>query len=360
MKRILPFSLVVCGSILAYACSSSNSDPPPTNPTAEGGSSGSSGTSASSGTSGTSGGPDDSGADSPISPTGNPIEGIGAVTEVASQNGIFTDGPVWYKGALYFSTYGTTSTFLKLTPPNTATPVHPASAGATLQGSAFDPKALGFVSCEANIAGGGSIIRTPAEGGQGTAITLNYVDAGATVFNSPNDIAVRKDGTMFVTDPGYQDPTLLPTDFNHIWRIKPNGDIFETRVEGRPNGIALSVDEKTLFVSFTDPPAGAAPYILKYPLALADGAIGASSVFVSVGGTMGTTLLDGITVDSAGNVYAATKTGIEVYKPDGTKWGRIATTKQATSVGLGGADKKTLYITALTGMQQVTVKVPGK
>lgn len=63
MKRILPFSLVVCGSILAYACSSSDSGTPPTIPTAEGGSSGSSGTSGTSGSSGSSG---DAAVDAPV------------------------------------------------------------------------------------------------------------------------------------------------------------------------------------------------------------------------------------------------------------------------------------------------------
>ena len=292
-----------------------------------------------------------------VPPSGNPIEGVGTPVEVASQAGIFTDGPIWLKDGLYFSTYGDTSAFLKLTPPNTPTNIRNATAGTTLQGSSYDPKAAGFVSCESSLAGGGAIIRTPAAGGQGTAITLNYVDAGASAFNSPNDIVVRTDGTMFVTDPGYQDPTMLPTSNNHIWRIKPNGDVFETVTEGRPNGIGLSPDQKTLYVSFTSPVSGN-PVINKYTVAMADGALGPAVKFAEVGPI--DSLADGLAVDTAGNVYVGVKNGVDVFKADGSaKWGHITTTKVISNVGFGGADSKTLYMTSPGGMLQVTVKIAG-
>jgi gluconolactonase len=353
-RRILPFSLVVCGAILAYACSSEDStkDPVP-NPVPEGG--------------GTDTGPKpdedgavpdlDGGTDAPIPPNANPILGIGTPTEITSQANIYTEGPVWRTNALYFSTYGTTSTFLKLTLPNTPSPVRPLlTAGNYALGNAFDPKAPGtFVSIE--ITDGtpsGTLVRTPAAGGAGTAITLGF-DAGGGTFDTPNDLVARKDGTLYVTDPGYQNPGTVN---NHIWRISPAGETFETVVEGRPNGIAFSPDEKTLYVSFTDPPLPATkPTILKYVVAV-NGTLGAAAKFADVTTTMQDSL-DGLTTDSSGNVYAAVKNGVDVFKPDGTLWGHITTTKKVTGVALGGPDKKTLFMTCTTGLLQVNVKIAG-
>ena len=185
-------------------------------------------------------------------------------------------------------------------------------------------------------------------------VTLNYVDAGASVFNSPNDIVVRTDGTMFVTDPGYQDPNTVN---NHIWRIRPNGDVFETVTEGRPNGVALSPDQKTLYVSFTSPAAGL-PVINKYAVAIADGALGPAVKFADVGPN--DSAADGVAVDTAGNIYVAVKNGVDVFKADGSaKWGHITTTKLVNNVGFGGVDGKTLYMTSTTGLLQVTLKVAG-
>ena len=360
-RRILPFSLVVCGAILAYACSSKDSTNPPPNTVPEGGS--------------TTDGPkpdDDSGTlpdgaktDSSIPPSGNPIEGIANPTAVAGIPDMFwTEGPQFHAGALYFSAYTANGSLVKLTPPDTNPVRTVLGAGNYPIGNAFDSKTNTFVSTEVvDGARGGAIVRTAAAGGVGTAITLSF-DAGGGVFDSPNDLVVRtSDGTIYVTDPGYQ-ANLGVADSNHIWRLKPTNvagttaDIFETPVEGLPNGIALSPDQKTLYVSFTVAVAPATlPKIVKYPLAT-DGAIGVGTKFTDVGPA--TTAVDGLPVDSSGNVYAATKTGVEVFKPDGSKWpNRITTTKPINGLAFGGADKKTLYMTSDTGMQQVTVKIAG-
>lgn len=119
-----------------------------------------------------------------------------------------------------------------------------------------------------------------------------------------------------------------------------------------PRHLALSPDEKTLYVSYTDAPSK----IVKYVIA-ADGAIGAGTPFVAI--TPGDSLADGLAVDSSGNVYVALKNGVDVFKADGTKWGHITTTKIINGLAFGGADKKTLFMTSDTGLLQVTVKIAG-
>ncbi len=356
--------MVVCGAILAYACSSKDS-----------------GTSSSGGTppvpeGGTTDGPkpdDDSGnnpdgakGDSSIPPSGNPIDGITAANVTAvpgfTAPAVATEGPIWHTDGLYFSVDVPDGFLVKLTPPSTTTQIHRvATAGNIPLGNTFDGKNNTFITCEATPNGGGQLVRTAPTGTTGTPIALSF-DAGS-VFDSPNDVVVRKsDGMIYVTDPGYQ---TTPLGNNHIWRIKPTGltagDIFETSVEGRPNGIALSVDQKTLYVGFTDPPAGVAPNIMKYALTGADGVIGAGTKFADVGAG---SAVDGIKVDTSGNIYAAVKTGVDVFKADGSaKWGHIPAPALATnginSVAFGGADHKTLYMTSDNGMWQVTVKIAG-
>jgi gluconolactonase len=353
-RRILPFSLVVCGAILAYACSSSNgTDTPAPPPGDEGGGPTVDGAKPDEDSSTN---PDGAKTDSSIPPTGNPIEGIAAPTAVPgfTAPAVPTEGPVWHTDGLYFSTTGSPSHLVKLTPPSTTDDIHAVAAGSLALGNAFDPKTSTFVSCEAiSLAPSPmGLTRTPLAGGPSAPITLNF-DAGGGAFDSPNDLIVRKDGTIYVTDPGYQNPATLN---NHIWRVTPTGNVFETVVQGHPNGIALSLDEKTLFVSFTDPAAPAMPTITKYPLAVADGALGVGTKFTDVATAVGS--LDGLAVDTGGNVYAAVVNGVDVFKADGSKWGHIPAGK-INGLAFGGADHKTLFMTSDDGMFQVTVKVAG-
>ena len=365
MKRLLPFSLVVCGSILAYACSSSDSGTTPTNPSNEGGSSGSSGSSGTSGTSGTSGGPGDGGTDSPVGPTGNPIEGVGTPTDVPNFAGIYTTGPIWKTDGLYYSVVGNPSSFVKLTPPATTAPQHVAGADTALLGSTFDTKSNFFITCEAvtsagnpSATGGGSLSRTGPTGGASMPITLGF-DAGGVPFDTPEDVVARKDGTLYVADSALLSLNPAITS-NHVWHLKPNAagyDVFDVKMDGRPSGVALSPDEKTLYVALSQPEPFI-PVINKHTVAT-DGSLGAGTKFAEVSPNDPNNPKFGVAVDTAGNVYAAGKTGVDVFKPDGTKWGKVTTTRALNGLTFGGADGKTLYMTSGTGLMQVTVKVAG-
>lgn len=337
-----------------YACSSDKTE----EPASPGTDAGNNNTQpdGSTGTTDSGGGGDDGGGDSSVTPSGNPIEGVGApqLVTLAAFTG-YTDGPQWKDGAIYFSDY-TDAKIYKCTAPSSCAIAREVTAGYQPQGTTWDDKSKTFITTELDLANAtlpAVLNRWLADGGLGTPITPTSFDGG-TGFDGPNDLVVRSDGTLFITDPAYPSQNVL----NHVWRVSPAGAavaVVEVTQGEHPNGIALSKDEKTLFVSFTDNPSGK-PNIKKYAVA-ADGTLGAGALFGEVDNGSD---LDGIAIDEAGNVYAAVKTGVEVFKPDGQKWGKITTDKQATNVAFGGNDLKTLYITTNGAVYQVTgLKVAG-
>ncbi len=368
MKRTLLLSFMGSFGLLAYACSSSDSNPNPTPQPEAGTSSGTdTGTSGSSGTdTGTSSGIPDTGLPD-TGPTDNPIQGIAAATVVAPFTATqYLEGPIWVGTALYVTEYApaTGGTLIQFTP-GAADPtkqVRQAAVGSSMIGNTYDTKNTTLVSVEiTDNTQSGAIVRTPATApGVGTPIAITTEAGPGPAFDAPNDVVVNSKGVMYVTDPGYQNPGTVN---NHIWRITPGAtalvaDAVETVSSNRPNGIALSPDEKTLYVSYSDTPSK----IDKFALDATTGAIGASTPFVA--SLAPSTEADGLAVDTAGNVYCAVKDGVEVFKKDGTKWGKIPTIsgKQINGLAFGGADKKTLYMTCNApngGLLSVKVNIAG-
>ncbi|HVJ94442.1 MAG TPA: SMP-30/gluconolactonase/LRE family protein, partial [Labilithrix sp.] len=208
------------------------------------------------------------------------------------------------------------------------------------------------------------VTRTPAAGGDPVVIVASAVAGGEAPapgannvqFDTLNDVVARKDGTLYVTDPGY---FATPTD-NRIYQIAPGGavQVVEAFQElPRPNGVALSPDQKFLYVGFSAPAQGTLPFIRKYGIN-DDGSLGEWTKFVDIGPENSTP--DGMTVDKVGNVYVATIAGIEVYSPDGKAWGTIPIPEKPTGLAFGGEDMKTLYVTTDgTKIWQLKMKLPG-
>jgi gluconolactonase len=257
----------------------------------------------------------------------------------------FLEGPVWVaaQGALFFSDMHMggsgwpPSTIVRFTPPSDfqdfATDLGSNGIALTLDGdllvATHDMQTLSIYD---------------ATDAQRTTLPLTYM---GDHFNSPNDLTVRADGTIYFTDPDWQlGGRPSETGMTGVYRVPPGGE--PVLVDGtldKPNGIALSPDQQTLYVT------SAGPDLMTYPVA-ADGATGAGSVLASPGGS------DGMAVDCAGNLYV-TAGSVRVFDPEGGELGSISVAEQPANVAFGGSDRRTLYITARAGLYAIQLNVPG-
>ncbi len=179
-------------------------------------------------------------------------------------------------------------------------------------------------------------------------------------LNSPNDLVYRSDGTLYFTDPPYglpkgDDDPAKELKFNGVYRLA-NGKLqAAVRDLTRPNGIALSPDEKTLYVANSDP---ARKLWMRYDVR-PDGSVVNGKVFADVTAETADGLPDGMKVDSQGNVYATGPGGIWVFSPEGKRLGMLKPPETPANCGWGD-DGKTLYITARTSLYRVKLAVPGE
>lgn len=169
-------------------------------------------------------------------------------------------------------------------------------------------------------------------------------------FNSPNDLDQRSDGTIFFTDPPYglgdQQSEL---GYNGVFAILPDGTVKAVHKEMfRPNGIALSADEKKLYVADSEK-----DHIMVFDVA-ADATLSNPTRFADCPGP------DGIEIGPKGELWSTAKDGVRVYdttKPLGENLvTTIAAPEQPANLTLGGADGKTLYITARKGLYKAEIR----
>jgi gluconolactonase len=184
-------------------------------------------------------------------------------------------------------------------------------------------------------------------------------------FNSPNDLTIARSGDIYFTDPPYGLPKQADDPFRETafcgvyrWNAKTKQVSLVTDQMTRPNGIALSPDERTLYVAQSD---GAATLWMTFPVA-ADGTTGAGRVFKDVT-ALGRELrgsCDGLKVDAQGNLWATGPGGVHIMAPDGTLLGRIETGQFTSNVAFGGKDGTTLFLTADMYVCRIQTMVTGK
>jgi gluconolactonase len=183
-------------------------------------------------------------------------------------------------------------------------------------------------------------------------------------FNSPNDLCIARSGAIYFTDPpfslvGSSDSPAKELAFSGIYRLSPDGKVALLDPSfAFPNGIALSPDESTLYVSNSDP---ATPLIKAFRLGL-DGMPTSSSTFFDMAslktpGTKGNP--NGIKLDEAGNLFAAGPGGVLVLSKEAKLLGLISVTGRAASNCAFGEDGSTLFITATDIVARVKLKTHG-
>jgi gluconolactonase len=183
-------------------------------------------------------------------------------------------------------------------------------------------------------------------------------------FNSPNDGVFNKNGDFYFTDPPYgltqkeRDPKKeLP--FQGIYRWSKDGKLTLLHKDmSRPNGIALSPDEKTLYVANSDPDKA---IWTAFPVK-DDGTLGEGKLFFDATpwakeGRPG--LPDGLKVDKDGNVFATGPGGLLVFAPDGTHLGTIDTGERTSNCGWGD-DGSVLYVTVDMFLCRIRTSTKGK
>ena len=178
-------------------------------------------------------------------------------------------------------------------------------------------------------------------------------------LNSPNDLVVAPSGAIYFTDPPYGLPRQVEgkeLDFQGVFRIDPDGRLSVViRDLSRPNGIGLSPDAATLYVTESE-----RAQLWAFPLS-ADGSAGRGRLLAALkpwkSGVTG--VAEGLTVDAAGHVYVAGPGGIWVFAPNGGRLGVIATPEAPSSCAFGDRDGRGLYIAARTRVYHIRLKVAG-
>ena len=218
--------------------------------------------------------------------------------------------------------------------------------------------------------GGRKITRTDMKTGKSYVIAGTYE---GRPLNSPNDITIDQRGRIYFSDPRYLGHEPIDQPLAAVYRIDPDGSIHRIIVDaGKPNGVCVAPDQKTLYVVSNDNgstalgriPAGLQTHkgrmaLLAYDLH-EDGSATFRKVLVDYSPQDGP---DGLVVDADGNLYVAvrdqTRPGIVVYSPAGKELAYIPT-EIPTNVGFGrGAESKTLYITAGKSLYRIRLNKAG-
>jgi gluconolactonase len=172
-------------------------------------------------------------------------------------------------------------------------------------------------------------------------------------LNSPNDIVVKSDGAIFFTDPPFNIPTGQSQElpFSGIYRINRAGTLqLLDSTLSLPNGICFSPDESKLYVNESQ------QRIIYVWDVVNDSVISNRRTFASIPVTG---YADGMKIDSAGNLFCAGPRGIWVYSPAGVILDTILVTETPSNCNWGGADRKTLFITAQTSLYRIRLSTTG-
>jgi gluconolactonase len=179
-------------------------------------------------------------------------------------------------------------------------------------------------------------------------------------FNSPNDLVYKSDGALYFTDPPYgllkqdEDPAK-ELKFNGVFRYAKGKLTAVIKDLTRPNGIAFSPDEKTLYISNSDEKH---KVWMRYDVN-ADGSVSNGKVFADVTSETEKGLPDGMKVDSRGNIYGSGPGGLWVFSADGKHIGTIKPGETPANCGWAD-DGKTLYITAETSVYRIRLAIEGE
>ncbi len=267
----------------------------------------------------------------------------GAKLETLATGFNFVEGPTWNARGFWVFSDQNGDTLHRITPAGKTEIVRRPTSHSN--GNAYDAGAQ-LVSCE-----GAPERRLSRKEGSGIFDTLAGRYEGKRL-NSPNDLAIKSDGSIYFTDPTYGVAKAdVELDFRGLFRYHPDGRLeLLDKTWTQPNGLCFSPDERILYVGDSQ-----------------EGQIFRFDVDAS-GNLSGKTLLatipkpgdpDGMKCDQNGTLYVAGPGGVWLFAPRGGLLGKISTPKNPSNLSFGGADGKTLLITARDSVYSVRLKVGG-
>ncbi len=267
---------------------------------------------------------------------------------------VFTEGPTWHPAGFWYFVDIRRNQLFRMTPGKTPELVRTTQGG---NGTTLDLQGR-LINCEGE---GRKVTRLNDDG---SVDTLADRYSGGRLAK-PNDVVCHSNGTLYFTDPDKRVPyheREVPDregvdnlwDGAGVYKIAADGKIGRLGLCEYPNGLALSPDERTMYVANTR----SSQYIHALKLDAAGNMIG-RSIFADMNEDIGPGIPDGLKVDSIGRVYCTGPGGIWVFAPDGKRIGIIKWPEQAVNFAFGGPDLKTLLCCAHTSVYTLRVKVPG-
>ncbi|HWA20488.1 MAG TPA: SMP-30/gluconolactonase/LRE family protein [Devosia sp.] len=262
----------------------------------------------------------------------------------------FTEGPVWFADLQCLLWSDIPNNVLRRWTPDGQVSLFRANSRNT-NGNTRDRQGR-LVSAEHS---GRRISRTEADG----SITVIADRFEGKKLNSPNDVVVKSDGSVWFTDPAYGLPPGAVREQRHdnVYRVDPiSGTITAVASDfQKPNGLAFTPDEQFLFVADSavshDPNGNS--HIRRFRVN-ADSTLSGGEVFVTTDG-----IPDGFRFDTMGNLWTSAGAGVNVYAADATWLGRIHLPADVTNLTFGGADKDHVFITGSSFLYSVRVKARG-
>ena len=272
------------------------------------------------------------------------VVGAGSEPRKIADGFEFTEGPTWFQGGLVFSDVPGDTIYRWTEGEGLSVwrrPSHQAN------GNTVDLEGR-LITCEH---GSRRVTRTERDG----SVTVLAATYGGKRLNSPNDVVVKSDGTIWFTDPPYGiDPEEREQPANFVFRLDPGAEELVVVADdfSMPNGLCFSPDEETLYIADSDQEVAQVRRFAgqKY------GTLGPGGTWVAVASG----IPDGIRTDAAGRVYVSAGHGVQVFHPDGRLLGKINTPETAANCAFGGEGKRTLFITAVSTVWAVELGVEGR
>lgn len=254
----------------------------------------------------------------------------------------FTEGPLWHDGRLLFSDIPANRVYEWTPEAGTSVFLEPSG------------RANGLAADSA-----GRLLLAQHDGKVGRLTEAGGVEPLVEEYegkrlNSPNDLTVAADGSIYFTDPPYGvDKAERELDISGVYRLAPDGTLTLLIDDlDYPNGLAFSPDESRFYVNDSGE-----TFIRVYDVTAAGTLTNGRRFATPEADAAGTT--DGMAMDAEGHLYTTGPGGVWIYAPDGTRLDRVSVPQAPTNVAFGGPDNRTLYITARSAVYRLPVRVPG-